>query len=1275
MNRRWLMGLDAGGGSGRCLLLDADGGEVIVTARPWQHPAVPGSGGLGFALDLGDLWGRLGAAAREALARAEAAPADVLGVAATSMRFAAVLLDADGEALYAGPNKDARASLDGLALAAEHGEALLPRTGHWPSPVFPAARLRWIQKSQPALLARADTLLALSDWVAWKLCGVACTDPSQAAESGLYDVGQRAWLDDGIEALGLPRTILPEVRAPGSALGGLLPEAAAHLGLAAGTPVAVAGGDTQCGLLGADALAPGQLAAVVGTTAPLMLVLDRPHVDGAGQLWTGLHLVPDRWTLEANAGPMGDALAAIAGVLHPGAPVPAASLLAEAARSGPGAGGVLSSIGAELMNAREMALPLGTLAFSHLSTPGGPTRADLARAVAEGMAYALRGNAARLAASAGHSPSALRLTGGMSRSPTFAQLVADVLARPVEVARTPEATALGAALCAGVGAGVFPDLEAAAARRAALRARFEPDPANASEYEERYEAWDALREARAPADGLARGVALQTILGGAEPPSAAQEQPARRPQILVTADLDETSLTALQDLGEVEYAPFRKALRVLTGAELVEALRGVDVFVTEVDVVDAGSLGELPALRVVASCRGDAVNVDVAACTALGIPVLNAPGRNADAVADLTLAFLLMLARKLPEASAFLRQPDLEAGDMGRMGQAFGRLRGGELWQKTVGLVGLGAVGRGVAARARAFGARVLVFDPFVPEEQLLLAGAEPVPLAALLARSDFVSLHAAVTDASRGLIGAAELARMRPGAFLVNTARAALVDEEALADALARGHLGGAALDVFSVEPPGADHPLLAFDHVIATPHVGGNTRDVAAHQGRIIREDLARLLRGERARCALNPEVLATFDWARPRPPVEAAVLEELARKPGPAVTDLQREKKAAPAARAAEAAPRAAAGSDTAGVQRASEAVSAILDAFLGRLLEGRALEPHAEGRDVTLHFRMPDVQRAFWLRLREGRVEAELGDPEAPADVQLKLKADVLDGMFTGRLNPMEAAMDGRLSFSGDTAKAMSLQEFQGVLSAAYAAARAEIGDPGDLASLPDAPGAAPAPAATADDPRRQLVQVVDELYAQQLITATGGNVSVRIEGRDELWITPSQLFKGELSPEALVRIDLSGAALDEGARAASSERLMHCAVYSARPEARAVIHAHAPHATILANTGLPFLPISTDAAFFGELPRIPFLMPGTQELADAVAEGIREAWAVLLQNHGLLVAGRSLRRAADMVEIVERTAEILLGCYAVGKEPPVLPEEAVRTLRKMGDLVA
>jgi len=482
----------------------------------------------------------------------------------------------------------------------------------------------------------------------------------------------------------------------------------------------------------------------------------------------------------------------------------------------------------------------------------------------------------------------------MCRSRAWIQLLADALGQPIERVTMPEATALGAALCAGVAAGVWRDLGEAAATLGPPE-RIEPHAAFAARYAELYPRWREWREARKAGDPFAQGHALRALAEqGAKRTGGGA---ALRPRMLVAADLDAEALALLQSLGDVTYASYRKVGRLLAGEKLVEALRGYAVFVTEIDLVDAKSLLELPELRAIAACRGDAVNVDAEAAAKLGIPVLHAPGRNADAVADLTLAFLLALARKLPEAITFLRDPSMKAGDLAAMGRAYVSLRGRELWRKTVGLVGLGAVGRKVAERLLPFGVELLVFDPWLGPERVLAAGAEPVSLEELLARSDFVSLHAAVTEASRGLIGAAELARMKRGACLVNTARAALLDEAALADALASGHLAGAGLDVFGVEPPGADHPLLAARGVIATPHVGGNTAEIGAHQGRIVGDDLARLLQGEAPRHVVRREALEGFSWLGPRREPDAETRAWLLARPAPSLTDLQRDKGKAP------------------------------------------------------------------------------------------------------------------------------------------------------------------------------------------------------------------------------------------------------------------------------------------------------------------------------------------------------------------------------------------
>jgi autoinducer 2 (AI-2) kinase len=209
-----------------------------------------------------------------------------------------------------------------------------------------------------------------------------------------------------------------------------------------------------------------------------------------------------------------------------------------------------------------------------------------------------------------------------------------------------------------------------------------------------------------------------------------------------------------------------------------------------------------------------------------------------------------------------------------------------------------------------------------------------------------------------------------------------------------------------------------------------------------------------------------------------------------------------------------------------------------------------------------------------------------------------------------------------------------------------------------------------------DVRQEMGSVIEELYRLRLITATGGNVSARRpDAPQEAYITPSGAFKGNLGPGSFVRIDLQGRALDREGPPPSSEALIHAAVLRARPDVQAVVHCHAPKATTLVNAGLQFLPIATDSAFLANIGRIPFIVPGTEALAEAIVAALGQGWAVLMQNHGLLVAARSLRRASDITQIVEHTSEVILGCYAVGREPPVLPSELVAELSAKEDLMA
>ena len=281
-------------------------------------------------------------------------------------------------------------------------------------------------------------------------------------------------------------------------------------------------------------------------------------------------------------------------------------------------------------------------------------------------------------------------------------------------------------------------------------------------------------------------------------------------------------------------------------------MAGHDVLLVHGAPVTAEVLDAAP-LRLVCCARGGPVNVDVAAASARGIPVTNAPGRNAEAVAELTMAFALMLIRGVPVAPATWPMAGSSAGSTYEGSEFIG----GEAASMTLGLVGLGNVGREVAARARALGFTLLGYDPVPPAA--VPPGVTLTGLDELLGRSGLVSLHARATADNRHLFGAAEFARMPRGAFFINTARESLVDEDALAKALASGHLAGAALDVVERRPAGDRHPLLDLPNVIITPHIGGATRETLRRGAEMAAAAVGRLISGEIPDHLVNPEVLA--------------------------------------------------------------------------------------------------------------------------------------------------------------------------------------------------------------------------------------------------------------------------------------------------------------------------------------------------------------------------------------------------------------------------------
>ncbi|HEU5419278.1 MAG TPA: NAD(P)-dependent oxidoreductase [Streptosporangiaceae bacterium] len=296
-----------------------------------------------------------------------------------------------------------------------------------------------------------------------------------------------------------------------------------------------------------------------------------------------------------------------------------------------------------------------------------------------------------------------------------------------------------------------------------------------------------------------------------------------------------------------------RALREYAGdpADIARAVAGHDVLIVHGAPVSAEVLDAAP-LRLVCCARGGPVNVDVAAATQRGIPVVNTPGKNAEAVAELTIAFALLLIRAVPRASRHLADGGGFAESVFEGGEFFGREAPGT----TLGLVGFGNVGREVAVRARGLGFTPLAYDPQPPAGGT--GGVELVSLPDLLSRSDIVSLHARATPANRHMFSAQLFAQMRPGAFFINTARESLVDEAALGAALERGQLGGAALDVMEAPPAGHRHPLLSQPNVFVTPHIGGATAETLRRGAELAAAGIADLLAGRVPANLVNPQVL---------------------------------------------------------------------------------------------------------------------------------------------------------------------------------------------------------------------------------------------------------------------------------------------------------------------------------------------------------------------------------------------------------------------------------
>jgi D-3-phosphoglycerate dehydrogenase len=319
-------------------------------------------------------------------------------------------------------------------------------------------------------------------------------------------------------------------------------------------------------------------------------------------------------------------------------------------------------------------------------------------------------------------------------------------------------------------------------------------------------------------------------------------------KVLVTArifgHLSDTSFDIFRNSGfEVVQNPYRG--KGLSENQLIEVIGGVHGLLTGVDQVTAKFMRAADQLKVISKFGTGVDNIDVKAATQNGIIVTNAPGMNSDAVADMAFSLMLAISRKVPFAF-----------DQVKKGQ-WPLIVGTEIWRKTLGVIGLGQIGKRVAIRAGGFNMKVLANEIYPDEKFVQEHGIQLVPLNRMLQESDFVSIHVPFTSETKDLIKAAQLEMMRPTAYLINTARGGIVDEDALYDALQSGELAGAAFDVFKEEPL-KKKVLIQLDNFIATPHISPFTKEAIENMETLSAQNIIDVLEGRFPPHIVNPEVL---------------------------------------------------------------------------------------------------------------------------------------------------------------------------------------------------------------------------------------------------------------------------------------------------------------------------------------------------------------------------------------------------------------------------------
>ncbi len=488
MVSRYVLVLDAGTSGGRCLVFDGEGRITGLDTGEWTYLAEENVPSLARAFDPQGVWLTFCRLIANSLKSAGITTREVSAISVTSQRQAVVFLDEDGREVYAGPNTDLRAVFEGAAIDDQMRDRVYCATGHLPSFLFAPAKLRWFQHHRPESYNKIAAVLSLADWLVWRLTGNLAGETTLACEAGLVDINRREWCSELMSEMGLLNGALPLVNA-GTMAGNVCGPAAQDSGLPRGTPVAVAGADTQCGLLGMGVTREPQTGIVAGWSTAVQMATSQPVLSPEGKTWAGCGLNPDGWVLESSPGDTGNSYRWLSEMFYKGYKDAFAEMDRLASSVPIGSEGTSAFLGPARMDISKLGMRMGGFYFPVPLTFSAPGPGHMARASLEAIAYAVKANLEQIEGLAGVAATDVTVGGGMTRSSTWTRILADVLDRELKVVASPQVSGMGAYLSACTALGEYGSLDEAAQEARTRLLSLEPDPLASAEYQDYYAGW------------------------------------------------------------------------------------------------------------------------------------------------------------------------------------------------------------------------------------------------------------------------------------------------------------------------------------------------------------------------------------------------------------------------------------------------------------------------------------------------------------------------------------------------------------------------------------------------------------------------------------------------------------------------------------------------------------------------------------------------------------------------------------------------------------------